>query len=52
VSADARELTHYEVASGPVRITRFGQVERAEYRVEKLIYESARRLDSGAAVPS
>jgi cephalosporin-C deacetylase-like acetyl esterase len=44
----ARELTHYEVASGPVRITRFGQVERPEYRLEKLVYES----EPGISIPA
>jgi len=44
----ARELTHFEVATGPVRITPFGQVERSEYRVEKLVYES----EPGITIPA
>jgi len=48
VRQHARELTHYEAASGPVRITRFGQVERPEYRVEKLTYES----EPGISIPA
>jgi len=48
VRRHARELTYYEVVTGPVRITRFGQVERPEYRVEKLVYES----EPGVSIPA
>jgi cephalosporin-C deacetylase-like acetyl esterase len=44
----ARELTHYEAPSGPVRIQRFGQVERPEFRVEKLVYDS----EPGIPIPA
>lgn len=48
VLQQARELAHYEVATGPVHTTRFGQVERPEYRVEKLVYES----EPGISIPA
>jgi len=48
VRRQARELTHYEAASGPVRITRFGQLDRPEYRAEKLVYET----EAGISIPA
>jgi len=48
VRRHARELTFYQAASGPLRITPFGQVERPGYRVEKLVYES----EPGISIPA
>jgi cephalosporin-C deacetylase-like acetyl esterase len=48
VRQHAREVAHYEPVSGPVKITRFGQVERAGYRVEKLVYDS----EPGISIPA
>ena len=48
VRQHARELTHYQVASGPVRIMHFGQLERPQYQVEKVVYES----EPGISVPA
>ncbi len=48
VRQHARELAYYEVASRPLRITRFGQVERPQCRIEKLVYES----EAGIQIPA
>jgi cephalosporin-C deacetylase-like acetyl esterase len=48
VRKHARELTHYEVATGPVRVTHFGDMDRAASRVEKLVYES----EPGISIPA
>jgi cephalosporin-C deacetylase-like acetyl esterase len=48
VRQHVRELTHYEAASGPVRITHFGDTDRAASRVEKLVYES----EPGISIPA
>ena len=44
----ARELSHYEAPSGPVRVTRFGRVERPGYLVEKLVYDG----EPGISIPA
>ncbi|HTS67196.1 MAG TPA: acetylxylan esterase [Candidatus Acidoferrales bacterium] len=48
VRRHARELTAYEAAPGPVRVTRFGRLERPGYAVEKLVYES----EPGISIPA
>ena len=48
VRARARELTHYEPPSAPVRTTSYGQITRPSCRVEKFTYES----EPGIIVPA
>jgi cephalosporin-C deacetylase-like acetyl esterase len=48
VRAAARELAHYEPASGAVPVTSFGALERPTCRVEKITYES----EPGMAIPA
>jgi cephalosporin-C deacetylase-like acetyl esterase len=44
----ARELSSYEPSTTPLRVTRFGEIERPGYRVEKLVYES----EPGLPIPA
>jgi cephalosporin-C deacetylase-like acetyl esterase len=44
----AGELSFYEAATGPVRITSFGEIDRPACKVEKLVYES----ESGFPIPA
>jgi cephalosporin-C deacetylase-like acetyl esterase len=44
----ARELSFYDAATAPVRITRFGETGRPECRVEKIAYES----ELGISIPA
>lgn len=48
VKARARELTHYEQPSAPVRTVSYGQIARPACRVEKLTYES----EPGISIPA
>ena len=44
----ARELSFYDTATAPVRITRFGETARPACRVEKIAYES----ELGLSIPA
>ena len=44
----AAELSYYAPATGPLRITPFGETARPAYRLEKLTYES----EPGIAIPA
>jgi cephalosporin-C deacetylase-like acetyl esterase len=44
----ARELSFYDTATAPVRITRFGETARPACRVEKITYES----ELGLSIPA
>ncbi|MBI3646082.1 MAG: acetylxylan esterase, partial [Acidobacteriales bacterium] len=43
-----REASHYETATGPVRVSSYGVLLRPGYRIEKLIYQS----EPGILIPS
>ncbi len=44
----ARELTHYELYSGPLHVVSYGKMARTGYSVEKLTYES----EPGISIPA
>jgi cephalosporin-C deacetylase-like acetyl esterase len=48
VRKSAAELTYYTPATGPLRITPFGETARATYRIERLTYQS----EPGIAIPA